>query len=104
MNNNYNVEPKKKNGASKKNNSEMIVNLGLVACAILSMVFLALTKTIVFFGPKNPSVIYGIFSILVFGLSIVGTALSYLVKRGKPSVELFLNAGVFVVALLTLAR
>ena len=96
MNDNYTDSRKK--AAAKKSN-EMLINLGLVACAVVAMLLLALTKTILYFGPNNPNIFRGIFSIPIYGLSIIGTVLSYLVKRGKPSIEMFLNAGVFVATL-----
>ena len=78
-------------------------NLILVGMAVLAMILLALTKTILYFGPDNARIIRGIFSIPIYGLSILGVALSYLGKGGKPSLEMFLNAGTFVATLWFLA-
>ena len=99
----YKKEPRKKSGKSSgKVATDAQVNLFLVVIALAAMVLLALTKTILYFGPANPGVIRGIFSIVIYALSIIGVALAYLAKR-KPSFELFLNAGVFVAALWFLA-
>lgn len=91
-----NGNPKSK---SKPFADSPMFNLVLVALALLSMVFLALSKTICFFAAKNADVICGVFSIFVYALPIIGIALAYLVKRGKPSLELFLNVGALVASL-----
>lgn len=71
-------------------------NLILVACAVLSMILLALTNTIGYFitnSAKNEAIMRGVFSIFAYALPIIGTVLAYLVKKGKISLELFLNIG-----------
>ena len=87
--------------------SEKLFSLIAFATAVLALILFALAKTILYFNLTNPNTITtvsGVFSIFVFALSIAGMVLSYFVKNGKPSLELFLNAGVLVVAALTFAR
>lgn len=96
---------KKSAGASIS--SEKLFSLISFATAVLAMILFALAKTILYFNLTNANTVTtvsGVFSIFVFALSIAGMVLSYFVKNGKPSLELFLNAGVLVVAALTLAR
>ena len=95
----YDPEPKKsKSKKSIKMPTDKQIKLILAAFALAAIALLALTKTILYFGPKHYSVIRGIFSIFIYAISISGMALSYLDKR-KPSFELFLNVGAFVATL-----
>ncbi len=101
MNDNYSIgsyeqEPKRsKKQKTAKMPTDRQIKLILAGFALVAIALLALTKTILYFGPKNYSVIRGIFSILIYAVSIVGMTFSYLDKR-KPSFEFFLNVGAFI--------
>ena len=98
------IEDKKKKKAKKgqsKIPTEVLWDLILVALAFSAAALLALTKTILYFGPSKGNIIRGVFSIFIYALSLSGMACAYLAKK-KFSIELLLNAGVFIVTLLFL--
>lgn len=92
----YGTEPREKASAGKKSFADSpMFNLVLIGLALFAMILLALANTIGYFvtNLKNENIMRGVFSIFIYALPMIGTALAYLVKRGKISLELFLNIG-----------
>lgn len=94
------TDPVEEQPANEKKEGQFAFLLSIlsVLLAFASVAILAVTRVILYFGPNNPAVIRGIFSIFIFGAALAGIVVSFLKKR-KPTYEFWLNVGALIVAL-----
>lgn len=87
---------KKEETAEK--NAQISFSVLSILLAFISVALIAFFRIILYFGPSNPSVIRGIFSIFIYGTALASVVISYL-KNKKPSFEFWLCVGALVATL-----